>query len=131
MVQVILSLILLFGSQTLPTRAQVERFLQADRTSEGVYDYGVHDCIEFSNELVLAARERGIPAWVATVQFEGMPIGHAFVAIRTSDRGMIWVEPQTDQEFVISGPGSPLCTKIGWCRPWTISKVVYYDALVR
>ena len=96
------------------TWSQLVDFLLKDHTNwnEWTNDYV---CVNFSLDLVANARAKGINAWIVAVKFSGHPYdktqpdGHTFVAFRTIDQGIIWVEPQTDEMYTVTEIGKDLC----------------------
>jgi hypothetical protein len=84
-------------------------FITEDRTNWNAYRPGEYVCINFAIDLVHNARERHIPAWVVGVYFQNEDTGHAFAAFQTTDKGMVYIEPQTDIPYIHPNIGSPLC----------------------
>jgi hypothetical protein len=110
--------------QTL-TWSQLTDFLLNDHTNWNSWT-DQYTCVNFSLDLVAHAKLQRINAWIVGVEFAGQDEGHAFVAIPTSDRGIIWVEPQTDDTYTISQIGQPLCHANNpyLCWDGNISKII-------
>jgi hypothetical protein len=47
-------------------------------------------------------------AWIVGVTFADQE-RHALVAFMTSDSEIVWIEPQTDETYIVSDVGQPLC----------------------
>ncbi len=91
--------------------AELKAFIVDDQTDKLIYT-GDFICGDFTEKLIENAYQNGISSWPI---FVGMkPISHMFAAFLTTDKGMIWIEPQTDEEYKISNVGEPLCTS-SWC----------------
>ena len=80
---------------TAPAYVEVARFLKEDRTDSLEWTRD-HDCTQFANALIRNARDKGIHACFVEINFD-CGGGHAIVAIRTSDHGVLYFEPQTDR----------------------------------
>lgn len=78
-----------------PTYQQVLLFISRDHTDLTTYKWS-YDCTEFTNELIANARDEGIFACTAELTYLDGKSGHVLVAFNTIDRGIIYVEPQTD-----------------------------------
>ena len=83
-------------------------FILQDHTNWNEYtdDY---NCVNFSLDLVLNAEKIKIHAWIVAVNFADQPRGHTFVGFKTNDKGIIWIEPQSDDAYIVSKIGQPLC----------------------
>lgn len=68
-----------------------------------------YNCVNFSMDLVKNVRLKNNEAWIVAVTFLDQPEGHAFVAFPTTDRGIIWIEPQSDEAYMVSNEGELLC----------------------
>ncbi len=91
------------------TWKELVAFITEDHTNWQDYEPDEYICLNFAIDLAANAHERQIPAWVTAVYFEGQEIGHAFVAFLTSDKGMVYIEPQTDIPYIQPQVGRPLC----------------------
>ncbi|MBI2853308.1 MAG: hypothetical protein HYX87_00105 [Chloroflexi bacterium] len=79
-----------------PTWQQLVAFLRADTTNARTWTEGVFVSGDFAEMLHNNAEAAGIRAALAGVYFEGKVIGHGFNAFKTADRGLVYVEPQSD-----------------------------------
>lgn len=88
-------------------------FLASDHTNWNKYDLNNYICLDFAVDLVENSRKQNIQAWIVGVDFTNGETGHAFVAFETSDRGIIYVEPQGDNTYSNVTVGNPLCDDWG------------------
>ncbi len=81
---------------TDPSWQQLISFLRADPTDDRTWTEGIFVSGDFANMLHDNAEAAGIrAAWVG-VRFEGETIGHGLNAFKTTDRGLVYVETQSD-----------------------------------
>lgn len=82
-----------------PSYQEMKDFLRRDLTNQHIFEGeypGAYDCENFASDVVNNAEAEGIRAAVVILEFkEG---GHAIVAFETTDRGLIFIEPQNDSE---------------------------------
>jgi hypothetical protein len=88
-------------------------FLEKDHTNWNVYNAKKYNCVDFSVDLAASAEKQNIKAWIVLTEFTNGGPGHAFVAFKTSDLGVIYVEPQADDTYPIVEVGKPLCDSWG------------------
>ncbi|MFC1953852.1 hypothetical protein ACFLWR_06990 [Chloroflexota bacterium] len=79
-----------------PTYKELNEFLDADETDTNLYVRGEYVCFDYSAELNNNADTAGIRA--AYVRIRSEDWGHALVAFNTTDKGLIFIEPQSDVE---------------------------------
>jgi hypothetical protein len=79
-----------------PTYQQMESFLAADKTDLNTYNATTYNCVNFSADVIANAAKSKIRC--AYVNIDERDSGHAIVAFNTTDRGLIYIEPQTDEE---------------------------------
>ena len=91
------------------TWKEVVAFITEDHTNWQPYEPGDYVCLNFAIDLVNNAHAKGLPAWVVGVFFKNEEIGHAFVAFKTTDRGLVYIEPQTDIPYITPQVGQHLC----------------------
>ena len=77
-----------------PTHEEMREFLARDETDANPYVAGEYNCVDFSAQLINNAKANGIRA--AYVHIRAEKWAHALVAFETVDRGLIFIEPQTD-----------------------------------
>ncbi|MEN8615400.1 hypothetical protein ABFB09_09060 [Dehalogenimonas sp. THU2] len=85
--------------QTIESRtyADLARFLENDKTNEAKYGVGVFDCKEYALFTWAHAIQVGFNAVPVIVKLDA-PYNHMILAFETSDRGIVFVEPQSDNE---------------------------------
>ncbi|MFC2010821.1 hypothetical protein ACFLUR_00820 [Chloroflexota bacterium] len=79
-----------------PTSAELREFLTSDKTDSNPYIKGEYVCFDFSADLNNNAEANGLRAAYVRIRFKEW--GHAIVAFETADRGLIFIEPQSDRE---------------------------------
>jgi len=77
-----------------PTYQELREFLADDKTDSKAYINGEYVCFDFAAELNNNAEARGIRA--AYVRLRSKEWAHAVVAFETVDRGLVFIEPQSD-----------------------------------
>ena len=97
-----------------PTYAEMKSFLAADNTSSKAYNEDKYICTDFTTEVNNNAEEQGIHC--ATVYIIYPETGHSVVAFDTTDRGMIFIEPQYDKEIKLT-IGSGYSASNGFIKP--------------
>jgi hypothetical protein len=89
---------------TVPTWREVAKFIEHDHTNwnqwDGTVYGGSYVCAQFAIDVVDHAQAKGIRSGLVLVEWAGNYGGHAFVWIDTSDKGRMWVEPQSDYAYV-------------------------------
>lgn len=76
-----------------PTFFTMATFIAIDSTDNNVYT-PEYVCHHFTTDLIAQAQQQGIQAGYVTLHHK--PTGHALVAFKTTDRGLYFVEPQSD-----------------------------------
>lgn len=100
-----------------PTYAELMAFLVNDKTDEKPYIDGEYVCFEYAAELNNNADAVGIQA--AYVRLRSNDWGHAVVAFQTVDRGLIFIEPQSDTPVeLVAGKPYPW-REVGATSPFT------------
>ena len=83
-----------------PTYSELNDFLAQDKTDSNEYVSGRYVCFEFATELNNNAEANGIRAAYVRIRFNEW--AHAVVAFDTVDRGLIFIEPQSDREVELN-----------------------------
>jgi hypothetical protein len=91
------------------TWRELNLFLDSDHTNWNLYIPDKYICVNFALDLVANAKKQNINAWIVGVNLDDSPEGHTFVAFNTSDKGVVWIEPQFDYNYVPVEVGKPLC----------------------
>lgn len=79
-----------------PLYSEVAAFIANDKTDELPYDDENFDCDNYVELINNNAENQGIRCALVIIYFYDTNIGHAIVGFNTVDRGMVYVEPQTD-----------------------------------
>jgi len=79
-----------------PTYAEAVAFLSSDRTDRNRYDEDTYVCSHFARDVCNNAEAEGLRC--AFVELRYSSSGHSIVAFDTIDRGLIYFEPQFDDE---------------------------------
>jgi hypothetical protein len=80
-----------------PSYREMKEFLERDGTSGQDYMESQYTCVDFAADVKANAAKEGIRAAYVIIEFRGGG-GHAIVAFDTTDRELIFVEPQFDWE---------------------------------
>ena len=116
-----------WDDQPIPWK-ELADFLVRDHTNWKPYDAEDYNCMDYAIDLVNNARSENIKSWIVGVDFISGETGHAFVAFETSDRGVIFVEPQADYTYSNLKVGLDLCDDWGKSACWgVVKKIEYYD----
>lgn len=91
-----------YDLKTTPLYAEVMAFIDEDDTDEDLYVIHDHDCTQFSNTVIRNALDRGLFACAVDISFDTdddgvVDRGHMIVVFNTIDRGIIYIDPQTDE----------------------------------
>lgn len=79
-----------------PTYAETVAFLSSDRTDRNRYDDDTYVCSHFARDVCNNAEAEGLRC--AFVELRYSYSGHSIVAFDTIDRGLVYFEPQFDDE---------------------------------
>lgn len=77
-----------------PTYAEVIVFLLNDTTDSNEYIEGVYECQHFVRDICDNAEAEGFRCAYVSLRYPAQ--GHAIVAFNTSDRGLVYFDPQVD-----------------------------------
>ena len=103
-----------------PTYKEMREFLTRDKTDSNSFISGEYVCSDFAAQLNNNAEANGIRA--AYVRIRSEKWGHAVVAFETVDRGLVFIEPQSDTglELVVGEP-------FPWYSVGAISPLTSFD----
>jgi hypothetical protein len=93
------------------TWMELQDFLARDHTNWNKYT-DKYVCVNFAMDLVANAMKQNINAWIVGVSFKDKADGHAFVAFETSDKGIVWIDPQNDYSYKVVEVGKHLCSNV-------------------
>lgn len=79
------------------TYQNVKNFIATDQTDQKTYFDNSFVCGDFASEVMNNATKQGIRCGFVWIYYPGSD-GHAIVAFNTSDKGVIYIEPQSDEE---------------------------------
>ena len=79
-----------------PTYEQMMSFIREDRTDKKQYIEGEYVCTNFAMDVCNYAEEEGIRCAYVNLWYPN-EMGHAIIAFNTIDKGLIYIEPQTDE----------------------------------
>ena len=106
-----------------PTHKEMREFLARDKTDSNPFIKGEYVCFDFAAELNNNAEANGIRA--AYVRIRSKKWGHAVVAFETVDRGLIFIEPQSDREIELV-----IDESFPWYLVGAIGPTSYHDPIV-
>jgi len=109
-----------------PTYKQLKSFVLRDDTDLLKWSNDF-DCTEFSNKFIENFAEEGFFACTTELDLiiDGEAKGHIIVAIDTKDKGLYYVEPQSDSIFSADElrVGKNYCSIVDWNCNWEITKI--------
>jgi cell division protein FtsB len=77
------------------------------------YDEEEYNCVDYSQALVKEFQENKIYSCLTNMYLSGT-YGHINVAVETSDKGVIYIEPQDETIIYELNSGDDYCDKVGW-----------------
>jgi hypothetical protein len=79
-----------------PTSEEAYNFILSDKTDQNTYDEEKYNCAHYSMDTDNNAEKNGIRCAYVKINLQsGLP--HAIVAFNTTDKGLLFFEPQTDE----------------------------------
>lgn len=111
-----------------PTYEQLKDFVRKDLTNKKQWTNSF-DCTEFSNEFISNFAKEGFYSCNVEIDYTkregGKRFGHIIVAINTTDKGLIYLEPQTDRLInpVFMQKGYNYCSAVDWECKWKMTKI--------
>jgi hypothetical protein len=79
-----------------PTLAEVKEFLANDTTDKITYNELTYVCTHYARDVINNAVKKGIR--VAYVETRFTEMGHSLLAFETTDKGLVYFDPQYDNE---------------------------------
>lgn len=83
-----------------PTYSELMDFLEEDTTDDNEYVGGEYTCIDFVADINENAEDEGFRAAYVYVEYPGER-AHAVAAFETVNKGLIYIEPQYDDEVKV------------------------------
>ncbi|NWF78233.1 MAG: hypothetical protein HXY36_06565 [Chloroflexi bacterium] len=80
-----------------PSYQEMKDFLAWDRISEHEYAPDEYTCVNFAADVKANAVRQGFRCAYVVIEYHG-ETGHAIIAFDTTDRGLVFVDPQLDWE---------------------------------
>ena len=105
-----------------PSLSEVKMIIRNSDLEDEEYDEDLFNCVEFSHNLVREFKEEKIYSCITEIWFEDEG-GHANVAINTSDKGLVYIEPQDDTIIYDLEVGDNYCDKVNWDCDWIIEYI--------
>jgi hypothetical protein len=84
-----------------PTYSEAVAFLREDTTDSNEYNENTYNCSHFCRDVVNNAEQQRLRAAIVLIQFPRSisSAGHSVIAFNTIDRGIVYFEPQFDDEI--------------------------------
>lgn len=79
-----------------PTYDEVILFLDNDKTDRNEWVKDIYDCTQFSHDVMRNALNQGLYSCVVRIDYDDRT-AHNIIAFNTSDHGLQYFEPQTDE----------------------------------
>lgn len=80
-----------------PSYSEAMSFIKTDKTNYKKYDEETFNCAHYSLEVNNESESRGIRCAYVFVNLSG-EVAHALVAFNTTDKGILYIEPQSDEK---------------------------------
>ena len=96
------------------TLSEVQSFVFGDPTDSNEYSKEKYKCVEFTDEFIRNAYLNGIFACRTYVEYHNSSSSHSLVAIKTTDKGVVYIEPQNDIIFYNIDIGDDYCDLVNW-----------------
>lgn len=108
-----------------PSYEEMSQFLESDDTDKNEWVWPNYVCMHFARDVNEAATAAGIRCAYVYIDYYEMEWSHFLVAFETTDNGLIFIEPQTDEEMRVE-PGNEYVTVDGYpfFGSTTINRVV-------
>jgi hypothetical protein len=94
-----------------PTFKEVKDILKNYEDNEN-YDDDYYNCVDYSQSLIKEFKENRIYSCMVNLYFKDG--GHALVAVETSDKGVIYIEPQGEEIIYNLNEGQDYCEIVNW-----------------
>ncbi|MEM2342260.1 MAG: hypothetical protein QXI48_08065 [Candidatus Bathyarchaeia archaeon] len=105
-----------------PTYNEAMNFVKIDQTDKNEYVEGVYTCINFAADFKMNAFNAGYRCGLVYIEF--IQGAHALVCFNTTDGGLIFIEPQTDDMMRVE-IGIRYWNDNGYTCPWNDTIIRY------
>jgi hypothetical protein len=107
-----------------PTHTEVVSLVRRNKIDEVPYDDDNFNCVEYSFGLIKGFLEEKIHACITWIIFdEEAEASHAIVAVNTSDKGVIYIEPQEDKIIYNMDMKDNYCDLVNWDCDWELTEI--------
>ena len=100
---------------------EVLEFIHEDKTNLHAYDETNFNCVDYADMLIRNAMQEGI--FMCSVYLLFNDGAHSIVAVNTTDKGIVYIEPQDDSVIFDLKVGDNYCKKVGWSCTWIIKDI--------
>jgi len=109
---------------TYPSYSEVLKFIEEDDTDRQEYieENYTFICTDFTDRFISNFLKKGFFSCEAIIYLPNNS-SHSIVAINTTDKGLLFVDPQNDKVIFSLREGDNYCSYIGEDCNWTILKV--------
>jgi len=111
-----------------PSYNEAKSFLRRDKTDSTEYILGSFKCSDFAQTVKTNAAKEGIHCYYVNIDFPEPP-GHAIIAFNTTDKGMVFFEPQSDEKMEVYIGVRYWKDNINRARPDYDDTIVYYGLI--
>lgn len=105
-----------------PTYQEVYTFIALDKTDQIPYDEDTFNCMDYATMINNNAEGKGIRCCVIYLDFKDSAYSHSIIGFDTTDSGMLYYEPQSDERVMNLKVGNDYWTEC------VIPKAGYYYA---
>lgn len=78
----------------------MQTFISLDKTDLNLYNEDTYNCFDYTNDVINNVFETGIKAGYVHIEFTTG--AHAIVVFNTVDKGLIYIEPQSDDIMTVA-----------------------------
>jgi len=82
-----------------PTYAEMLDFISFDQTNKNIYNVDTYNCYDYTNDVLNNAFNSGIKGGNVYINFPDS--AHSIVCFNTTDKGLIFIDPQDDNEVTV------------------------------
>lgn len=111
-----------------PNYNEVKSFLRRDKTDRADYLLGSFKCSDFAQTIKTNAAKEGIHCYYVSIDFPEPP-GHAIIAFNTTDKGLLFFEPQSDKKMEVDIGVKYWRDNIDRARPEHDDTIIQYELI--